>query len=279
MKYRMRDIENFTATSEARTMAEAAKALGISQPALSESIQRLEQDLGTTLFYRTRTGIQLTPEGRGVLEKSKRIIEAVDDLEGHEADGAVFGRRTITIGCHITVANYTLPSALKYLKEQAPDYRISFEHGLSRQVQLSIQQGKVDVGIVINPAQAPDLVIARLESDDVTVWTSEAYKDHDTVICNPELLQTQSILKRWKSKPTRILHTEGLELICRLVGAGLGYGILPERAVRLSGLKIKKVSGAPQVRDEIAIVHRPEFGKTAAEKAVLQSLRYALKES
>jgi DNA-binding transcriptional LysR family regulator len=64
MKYRIRDIENFVTKAYCVTIVQAAKLLGIGQPSLSESLKRLEQDHGALLFYRSRTGIQLTPEGR-----------------------------------------------------------------------------------------------------------------------------------------------------------------------------------------------------------------------
>lgn len=61
MKYRMTDLRNFVEASSCPTIMQAAQKLEISQPALSESIKRLESDLGYLLFYRSRTGIKLTP--------------------------------------------------------------------------------------------------------------------------------------------------------------------------------------------------------------------------
>jgi DNA-binding transcriptional LysR family regulator len=57
------------------------------------------------------------------------------------------------------------------------------------------------------------------------------------------------------------------------VSEGLGYGILPERAVRMLGAPLNRVKGLPFYRDEICLVWRPEFGKTDFEKFVIESLK------
>ena len=67
MKFRFNDIQNFLAASTCKTINQAAHKLEISQPALSESLKRLEQDVGYILFYRSRSGIELTPSGRSFL--------------------------------------------------------------------------------------------------------------------------------------------------------------------------------------------------------------------
>lgn len=197
MKYRMTDIENFVTTSNARTMMEAARGLEISQPALSESIKRLESDLGTILFYRSRSGIELTPDGRNFLTKARHLLQAVQDLEPSDDRNVVFGSRSITIGAHATVASYCLPRALGLLKKQAPDYKLSLKHDLSRNIQREVQHGRIDVGIVINPVRVPDLVISTIGDDTIAIWSAKDVKETDTLICNPDLFQSQSILKRW----------------------------------------------------------------------------------
>jgi DNA-binding transcriptional LysR family regulator len=276
MKYRIRDLENFVVAAQNSTIIEAAKLLGIGQPALSESIQRLEADCGQTLFYRSRTGIQLTSQGRAFFSSTQKALGALRELEAPSVEGQVFGNQEISIGCFSTVAIYTLPVALADLKLKAPDFKISLRHDLSRNIQTEVQRGRIDVGIVINPTSVPDLVIKEMGRDLVSVWTDKLSSEHDTIICNPNLIQTQAILKKWKKKPAKIISTDSLELVCHLVAKGIGYGIIPERAVQISAPSLKKVSSLPDFTDTIAIVYRPEFGKNQAEKFLLESLKKAL---
>ena len=276
MKYKISDIRNFVETAGCVTITQASQKLEISQPALSESIKNLESDLGATLFYRSRTGIQLTPSGKVFLDKAKKAFAAFEALDMSTADDTVFNGQSISIGCHVTVASYFIPETFKHLKDQAPDYKISLVHDLSRNIQSEVQKGNIDIGIVVNAVEVPDLVIYKVSKDTVNVWSSKNLKNADTIICNPNLFQTQSILKKWKDKPLKIISTDSLDLICRLTAEGIGYGIIPERAVKLSKFKLKRVTALPSYQDEFSLVYRPEFGKTPAEKLTIEALKKAI---
>lgn len=275
MKYRMKDLENFAATATCPTMGEAARKLGISQPALSESIQRLEIDLGAAVFYRSRSGIQLTPNGRLFLTKVNSLLASVQDLEITPQPANIFGGQSISIGCHLTVAAYTLPAALTGLSQKAPDFNIELRHDFSRNIQTEVQRGRLDVGLVINPVKVPDLVITKLSHDTVAVWKASSDEVPPRLIYDPHLFQSQAILKKWKNRPQKNIETNGLDLICRLTGKNLGYGVIPAKAVELSGEKLRQVTSLPTYKDEIALVYRPEFGRSKAEKLVLEVLRSA----
>lgn len=276
MKYRINDIENFVATQGCKTISEAANKLEMSQPALSESLKRLEEDLGYQILYRSRTGIQLTPSGQVFLKKTQNLMESIKDLEIN-LEQKIFSGRVLNVGCHATVAQYSLPATLKYLAENAPDYRLNLIHGLSREIQADIQRGKIDIGIVINPTPAPDLVIKKLAEDLVCIWSGARSGHKNTLFCNLEMFQTQSILKKWQEPPQKIISTQSLELIIRLVSEGLGLGILPTRVANLSHLSIRAQKDLPSYRDEICIVYRPEFGKIPAEQLTIEAIKSAFK--
>ena len=91
------------------------------------------------------------------------------------------------IGCHATVAQYSVPKALSYLQKVAPDYKIELKHDFSRNIQAEVQRGHIDVGIVINPVEVPDLVIVKLALDRVCVWSAKTKENIDTLICNQNL--------------------------------------------------------------------------------------------
>lgn len=215
----------------------------------------INADLGFLLFYRSRSGIQLTPSGKLFLVKAQKAQQALNELDLENNNETLFGGRTISIGCHPTVAQYCLPKALSRLKSLAPDYKVEIRHDLSRNIQAEIQRGNIDIGIVINPAEVPDLVIQKLAVDHIYVWSSPSDKDHDTIIYNQNLFQTQSILKKWTKKPQKIINTDSLELITRLVNEGIGYGIIPERAVLLSDFKLKKINSLPIYKDQICLLN------------------------
>ena len=276
MKYRLNDISNFLATYPCKTINQAANKLEISQPALSESLKRLEQDLGQILFYRSRSGIELTPSGQVFLKKAQTLMEAYNGLDISDASVKNFGSRVITIGCHTTVAQYSMPSALSFLKANVPDYKIELVNDLSRKIQEGVQKGQIDIALVSNPVEVPDIVIIKVGHDIVKLWSADKSKKYDTIICDLELFQAHSILKHWKEKPNKVITVQNFGLISRIVNAGIGYGIIPERAVRLSGMKLHAHDNLPVHNDSICIIHRPEFGKNTPERLVIEALKQSV---
>lgn len=272
MDYRLTDIKNFVASSSCPTLTEAARKLEISQPALTESIKRLERDHRELLFYRSRSGIRLTPGGKIFLLRARDLMQAYSHLS-IRADGVeVFCDRTIRVGCHPIVGQYTLPKALKNLVTKAADYKIEIVHDLSRNIQSHVSQGDIDLGIVINPVRVPDLVIQKIATDEVMLWTSKNC-DSETLFCDTQLFQTQSILRKMKIKPKRLIHTESLELIAQMIAEGVGLGILPKRAVELSRCPISALKDTPIFKDTLSIIFRPEFRKSLPGKLLIDSIR------
>ncbi len=278
MKYRLNDIANFLATYPCKTINQAANKLEISQPALSESLKRLEQDLGQVLFYRSRSGIELTPSGKIFMVKAQTMMEAYNGLDISDETVNNFGSRVITIGCHTTVAQYSIPNTLSFLKANSPDYKIELINDLSRKIQEGVQKGLIDIALVTNPVEVPDIVIIKVGQDNVKVWSADKSIKYDTVICDLELFQTHSILKHWEEKPKKVMTVQNFGLISRIVNAGIGYGIIPERAVRLSGMKLHAYEDLPVHNDSICIIHRPEFGKNTPEKLVIKALKQSVRK-
>ena len=277
MEYRINDLKNFVEIAGARTMREGAEHLGITQPALSESIKRLEHDLAETLFYRSRSGISLTPGGHKTLAQAKEAMILLGSLGAKRIQTH---SRIITIGCHPMIASYFLPKALQRIQNENPFYQVRLRHDLSRGIQLEIQQGKIDIGIVVNPIPSPDLIIKQVARDEVCIWQNKNFREasFDKVFCSLALFQTQAILRKWKNKPQHAVDTESLELAARFVNEGLGYGIIPTRAVDLLEMKnCEKVPKTPSFQDTISILYRPEFGKHADEKLVIESLKWSVK--
>jgi DNA-binding transcriptional LysR family regulator len=168
-----------------------------------------------------------------------------------------------------------LPHALDEIQSTMPNYRINLRHDLSRNIQIAIQQGKIDLGIVVNAIPSPDLVIKKVATDDVCVWQGRERKNNK-VFCNLDLIQTQVILRKWKDKPNELIHTDSLELIVRFTRQGLGFGIIPTRVVELQGAKLNLISQSPIYKDTISVVYRPEFGKNPVERFFVEAVKRSL---
>lgn len=273
MDIRITDIRNFIEASEAGSLSEAARRLNVTQPTLSESILRFEKILGKKVFYRTRLGVKLTPFGRDVLERARATLFTYNDLGQMALKNSLFGPHPIRIGCHPVVGSYVLPKALSLFSKDVDHFKFKIVHGRSAEIQEMVQNGTVDIALVVNPRPVPDLIISEIAKDKVSVWRSMKHNCPHRLICNPNIFQTQTIIRRWKRPPTDIVETDNLELIARLTEAGLGFGILPQRAVELVKAKIKQEINLPQFSDSVGLIYRPEFGKLSFERQLIDAIK------
>lgn len=265
---RINDLKNFIEISNFKSLKQTAVKLEITQPALSESLKRLEADLGCLLFYRTKNGVGLTPAGRKLLEKSKLILNSLNELQSKNELYT-----NVILGCHPVIGSYFLPNILNSIGDLYLDNRIQLKHGFSREIQEGIQNGSIDIGVVVNAIQNPDLVIKNIAQDNVCIWRSKKLIPKDQLICDPGLFQSSSLIKKWKKCPGKLLPSSSLELIGRLTESGVGYGILPERMVKIFNFNLVRVPNSPSYKDEFSLVHRPEFGRNKFEKDLITKIK------
>ena len=110
MPLTLRHLTYFVALAEERSFARAAARVHVTQPALSMQIREMEAALGGALAERLPRDLRLTPAGREVLGRARRILAEVQELEGLARAGALAGR--LHIGVIPTVAPYLLPAVL-----------------------------------------------------------------------------------------------------------------------------------------------------------------------
>ena len=270
------ELQYFVEVASTLNISRAAERLGISQPSLSQAVRRLEDGLGVPLLIRGKAGVQLTRAGQRFVVQARHLLAEWDKLADQtlREETQVTGR--YVIGCHPAVALYTLPHFLPRLVSEHPGLEVKLVHGLSRQVTDDIIGFKVDFGLVVNPTQHPDLVIKVLARDDVLLWTGPENAVKDVLICDPDLLQTQAILKQLERKGLsfrRTLTSGSLEVIASLVASGAGTGILPTRiAQRDPGLGLSPLAGSPRHQDRICLAYRADAQKSAASRTIAQAM-------
>ena len=256
------DLKNFLYVCENPSISHTAKLLGLSQPTLTESIKRLERDTGVELFYRSKKGVTLTAAGKEARLKAQAILTLSDELT---REGGLKG--SYRLGAHAIVAEYFMSSFI-----QKTDVDIHLEHGRSQDIQTLVQDGVLDFAVVVNPRRNPDLIIKKLCDDRMTLWQHSKKIPEERIICDPELLQSQTLIRSHAKLSNKILATESFGLIAELIEKGLGVGILPSRYVQMKKLKFKEMSGAKAFKDEICLLYRPEFGKSDVEKQMITTI-------
>ncbi len=161
----IRQLEILVAAADAPTFSEAAAAIGVSQPSLSETIRRAELELGFPLFERTTRSVTLTSEGRHTVAIAREMVR--DFRQGLESIGRMGrGKRgRITIAGLPSVACAILPSAIRRFGEDFPEIEINVHDLLHERAIADVENGIADLALTIRPARLGECRFEELGAD------------------------------------------------------------------------------------------------------------------
>ena len=144
-------VRHFIAAADAGNMTRAAEMLGIAQPALSQSLRRMEDKLGVKLFDRSRRGITLSAAGTAILDELREAVMRIDQasLRAQQVAQGVAG--TLTVGFTVSAVYQVLPHALKLLSKEAPNVRVVLREMPNLQQAQALDRGDIDLGILYTP--------------------------------------------------------------------------------------------------------------------------------
>jgi DNA-binding transcriptional LysR family regulator len=227
------DLNCFLVTAKTLHLTQAAKLLGLSQPALSHCIKRLEAEVGESLFLRRKDGLILTKHGQYLLNKGQKVLDDLNSISAYLESGKEEEIKSISLGLHPSVGTYSLPFIFKNTK----DFILNFHFGLSREVTTLVQEGKIDCALAINPYPHSNLIISNLGEDEFQLWRHKKNFDQSYLFFDPQLHQTHFLLRQLEKKGIKFAHhveISNLELIAKLVYEGAGVGIVPSRVIKNS---------------------------------------------
>lgn len=228
-------------------LTQAARALGISQPALSRGILELERELGVAIFLRHGKRILgLSEPGKAVAERAARVLAEVHALE---AAGAEFRRREageLRIATTHTQARYVLPRVVAEFKRRYPDVHLTLLQGAPRQITQWVVEREVDFALATEvPEGLAELrLIAAFEWQHVLVvphghpllaapLTLEAVAAWPLVTYVEEFAGRRRIDRAFDAAglvPDVVLTAIDSDVIKTYVALGLGVGIMAEMA-------------------------------------------------
>lgn len=165
----LRDLHYFEVIAELEHMGRASERLHRTQPALTSSIRRLEQDCGVRLFEKSGRGIRLTEAGRVLLKWARRTRLDVHDAQqeiNHIAHGLV---GTVRVGIVPTAAQFLLPPAMRQLIREAPEVNLHTVVGLIDVLKSLLHSGEVDMTIGTEGMAEPGYTSEFLGEDPIVV--------------------------------------------------------------------------------------------------------------
>ncbi len=149
-------LRYFRAVAVARHMTRAARVLGVTQPALSAAIRKLEGEVGAPLLHRTGRGVELTEAGRVFLRHAEEALRHADSARSAVRELLGLEAGTIRVGGGATAIASLLPPVVSALRRAHPGLRYFVREAGSTQVAASVLAGELDLGIVTLPVTLPE---------------------------------------------------------------------------------------------------------------------------
>lgn len=162
-------LTTFVAVVDHGSFSEAARVLGISQPAVTMQIQALEADIDATLLDRAYRRVSLTEAGQVLLPYARRVISQLDEARGAilSIGDIVSGR--LTLAASTTPGQYVLPHALGSFLHAYPEVGVTLRVYDSAEVVQRVEAGEADLGMTGAEVLGARVHYERLGSDELTL--------------------------------------------------------------------------------------------------------------
>ncbi|TQF14957.1 LysR family transcriptional regulator [Myxococcus llanfairpwllgwyngyllgogerychwyrndrobwllllantysiliogogogochensis] len=261
-----RRLTCFIAVAETLHFRKAAERLRLAQPALSQQIRRLEEELGCQLLKRDRRRVELTPAGRTLLEAGRRALVHLS----HAAEAAQRTSREqqslLRVGFVNPAAFALVPDVLRGLRAEHPDVHLMLREADSVTLLEEVRLGQLDVAFVRGPVIAPGVRVDTLRREPLVLVLPSRHRLARRARVPLEQLADEPFIGFARDTApslhdammgmcleagfTPTFVTEAVEwfTMVSLVAAGLGCAILPEsvRTFSREGAVYRAVAGAPR---------------------------------
>lgn len=229
----------FYTVAKHKHMTKASEELHISQPAISQSIKKLEDQLGGTLFLRSNKGMELTEEGKMFYEYVKGALELINNAENEFTSFKDLSKGEVKIGCSTTLTKLVLINALKDFHLDYPNININITNDLTSNLINDLKLGKLDF-VIFNESNIKEtnLNLEKIkELKQGFIYNPEFYDDN--VNNFEDLNNIPLILQKEESNSRKLLDYVALqnnvklvpkmevvsqELITEFTNIGLGIG-------------------------------------------------------
>ncbi|MBQ9728294.1 MAG: LysR family transcriptional regulator [Clostridia bacterium] len=236
----------FYTVAKCGSLTKAAEELYISQPAVSQSIKQLENQLGISLFNRTHRGMELSAQGgKAIFKKVERALGLLSEAEDYLSQMKMSAVGTIRIGASDTIFEYFLADKIVQFHEKFPAVKIDLIADFTPNIIEKLKADKCDVAFVNLPIEVDsDLTLHGncMRLNDIFIG-NEAYKElsqtvlpvsqlkqYPLILMDPDTVARRSFDNFMDSFGIKIdptMEIGGWELMKRLVVQGMGIGVIP----------------------------------------------------
>jgi DNA-binding transcriptional LysR family regulator len=255
-------LRYFVAVAEELHFGRAAKRLQITQPALSQQIRKLEQELGVELFHRERgKRIVLTEPGAVLLDEGRRVMQRASAaaLATQRAARGEIG--SLRVGFAPSSAVSVLPLCVRTFRQDRPRVRLELQEMLSDEIANALRAGDFDVGLVRAPADPSGLVLEVIAEEPLFVALPSGHRlagrrrvsiralADEPLVASSKVGAPgwhEDVFSLYRSRgftPSVALEVSTIQAQLGLVAAGLGVALVPSsvRQLQFAGISMLPV--------------------------------------
>lgn len=288
MHFDLTDLRLFVLTAEERNLTRAAARQHLSLAAASARIKALEAQTGLSLLYREARGVRLTPPGEAFLHHARGVLRQTEQLRTdlQEYSGGLRGH--VRVFANTTAVTDFLPEILPGFLLDNPRVNIDLREKPNPEIARGVLDGSADIGIVAGPVDTLGLRAIHFSTDRLVLVSSRRHRfarrrriafaetlDEDAVgMQQGSTLQTfLARITDKLGKPLKLrIQLSSFDAMCRMIGAGVGVGIVPESAARRNqdsmSLALIKLTDAWNVRERYILVREREALPAYAQSLV-----------
>lgn len=244
----LRQFSYLVAVADYRNFRRAADAVHISQPTLSQQLRSLEQQLGVTLVERNESPVQLTPIGRELVTRARKLLLEVKDIEDMARRAKAGMAGTIRFGVTPTLGPYLMPGIVASLHRAYPDMRLYVREGIPDEQARELARGELDMILSPLPIAGSNLHIEPLFREPLHIVCPPDHRLAQAALVSRQdfggvgflgldrrhhaYRQTREICDELGADLLEDYQGTSLDALRQMCGSGLGFAILSELYLR-----------------------------------------------
>ncbi|EAX47640.1 transcriptional regulator, LysR family [Thermosinus carboxydivorans Nor1] len=241
----IRHLEYFVEVARHKSFSKAAQITYVSQSTISKMIKDLENELGVALFNRNSKYVQLTDAGEILFSQAQHIVSLFQNITTEFESMAKLEKGKVSIGLPPITGATAFAELLGQFRQKYPNIDIVlFEYG-SKKVELGIQDGSLDIGVICCPSNNENYEVIEFTQDPLWVIMHPSHPlsqypevdfallaDEAFVLYRKDFSLHDAIVDRCRLagfQPKIIFETSQRELMTQIVAANLGIALLPSK--------------------------------------------------
>lgn len=253
MHYDLTDLRLFVAIAEAHNLTRGAERVHLAPSSASHRLLQLEAALGTTLFVRKARGVEPTRAGEALLRHARQVFARLEQMHADLAPFAAGVRGHVTLWANTHATHSFLPDDLADFLRAHPQVSVSLEEHTSPEIVMAVARGEIELGVVAETLEGAEVECLPYRADRLVLIAPAAHPvaarakvrlaeviDHPFV-----MLHAGSAIHTFTMNAAAALgrhlnvriQVRSFEAVCRMVGAGVGLGLVPRSAVPSGGLR------------------------------------------